>query len=143
MNPSSAAMQIRKKAVWGRSVTIVLLAAFFAVVSSPAEAQHRGSSSGSGSSGSSSRSGSKGAAKLRQHHKLDQELNRRADSNGETDVIVEFYDDRQSADRIRNRGGSPGRKLRLLKAHAARIPNSRSEERRVGKECRSRWAQDH
>src|SRR5688572_10726920 len=141
MNPSSASKQIRKKAVWGRSLTIGLLAAFFAVVSSPAEAQHRGSSSGSGSN--SSGSGSKSAAKLRQHHKLDQELNRRADGNGETDVIVEFYDDRQSAERIRNRGGSPGRKLRLLKAHAARIPNSRSEERRVGKECRSRWAQDH
>src|SRR5438132_11238476 len=41
---------------------------------------------------------------------------------------------RAPADRARRRGSRPTRR---------RTRTGRSEERRVGKECRSRWAQDH
>ena len=106
--------QVRKKAVWGRSVSIGLVAALLAVFSSPAEAQLGGL-----------KLVNKVTAKAsRPHQKLDQELNRLADGNGETDVIVEFHDDSDSASRIRNHGGVAGKKLSLLKARAARVPNS-------------------
>src|SRR5687767_3469814 len=110
MKRSLCTNQVRKKAVWGRSISIGLVAALLAVFSSPAEAQLRGL-----------KVVNKVAAKA---PKLDQELNRRADSNGETDVIVEFYDDSDSASRIRNHGGVAGKKLSLLKARAGRVPNS-------------------
>src|SRR5688500_824090 len=114
MKRSSCKYQVRKKAVWGRSISIGLVAALLAVFSSPAEAQLRGL-----------KVVNKAAAKASKlHQKLDQELNRRADSNGETDVIVEFYDDSDSASRIRNHGGVAGKKLSLLKARAGRVPNS-------------------
>jgi serine protease AprX len=106
--------QVRKKAVWGRSVSIALVAAILAVLSSPAEAQLR----------SLSLVNKVGAKASRLHQKLDKELNRLADANGETDVIVEFHDDSDSASRIRSHGGVAGKKLALLKARAARVPNS-------------------
>src|SRR5688500_11410230 len=113
-SPSCSYAQVRKKAVWGRSISIGLVAALLAVSSSPAEAQPGGL-----------KLVNKVAAKAsRLHHKLDQELNRRADGNGETDVIVEFHDDSDSASRIRNHGGVAGKKLSLLKARAGRMPNS-------------------
>jgi serine protease AprX len=106
--------QVRKKAVWGRSISIGLVTALLAVVSSPAEAQLL-----------DLKLVNKVAAKASPlHHKLDQELNRLAGGNGETDVIVEFYDDSDSASRIRNYGGVAGKKLSLLKARAGRVPNS-------------------
>ena len=111
--PQCKFAQVRKKAVWGRSASIGLVAAFLAVLSSPAEAQLRGLQI------------NKVEAKAsRPHHKLDKELNRLADGNGETDVIVEFYDDSDSASRMRNHGGVAGKKLSLLKARAGRMPNS-------------------
>src|SRR5690349_24661976 len=36
-----------------------------------------------------------------------------------------------------------GRKVRVAKRSGEQIPENRSEERRVGKECRCRWAPDH
>ena len=114
MKRPSCTYQVRKKAVWGRSISIGLVAALLAVFSSPAEAQQRGLNSVN-----------KVAAKASKlHHKLDSELNRLADGNGETDVIVEFYDDSDSASRIRSHGGVAGKKLGLLKARAGRMPNS-------------------
>ena len=114
MKRSSCIYQVRKKAVWGRSISIGLVAALLAVFSSPAEAQQRGLNQVN-----------KAAAKASKlHHKLDRELNNRADSNGESDIIVEFYDDSDSASRIRNHGGVAGKKLGLLNARAGRVPNS-------------------
>ena len=129
MSPScSSFKQIRKKAVWGRSITIGVLAVAFAVLSSSVEARGPGSSGKSGSSGSSGKSGSSsgpsGSKHARLHPKLDKALNALADGNGETDVIVEFHDDSDSASRIRNHGGVAGKKLNLLKARAGRVPNS-------------------
>src|SRR5438034_11497677 len=40
-------------------------------------------------------------------------------------------------------GGVLGELDALLAALEKDLPRGRSEERRVGKECRSRWAQDH
>src|SRR5688572_21154275 len=112
--PSCSYSQVRKKAVWGRSVSIALVAALLAVFSSPAEAQLR-----------SLKLVNKVAAKAsRPHHKLDKELNRLADSNGETDVIVEFHDDSDSASRIRNHGGVAGKKLSLFRARCGVVPHS-------------------
>src|SRR5688572_33105602 len=108
MKRSLCTNQVRKKAVWGRSISIGLVAALLAVFSSPAEAQLRGL-----------KVVNKVAAKApKLHHKLDQELNRRADSNGETDVIVEFYDDSDSAERSRTHCGAAAKKLTPFKAVA-------------------------
>jgi serine protease AprX len=51
-------------------------------------------------------------------------LNDAADRGGETDVIVEFYNDADGASRIRNNGGRSGRKLGILRARAGRMPNA-------------------
>ena len=117
MNRLDCTKSIRKKAVWGRTkatwgraVLLSLLVAVLAGISLPAEARdNRGSNS----------------SKAKQHHaKLDKALNALADGNGESDVIVEFFDDSDSASRIRNRGGQAGRKLGILNARAARVPNA-------------------
>jgi serine protease AprX len=100
----------RTKATWGRAAIVGLLIAGLAGFS-PAEA--------------GSNRGSKSSNRAKQRHaKLDGELNRRADRGGESDVIVEFFDDRDGHSRIRNHGGNSGRKLSILRARAARVPNA-------------------
>jgi serine protease AprX len=94
---------IRLKAVWGRSALLCLLLASLVTWAVPAEAQR-------GKAG-------------KNHSKLDQALNALANSPGDSDVIVEFNDDTNSASRIRAGGGEPGRKLGILHARAGRIPN--------------------
>jgi serine protease AprX len=106
---NTSSSSIRRKAVWGCSIILGLLIGV--VFSVPAEAQGRGS-----------KSSTPKAAKP--HHKLDQALNAVADSNGDSDVIVVFNDDSDSASRIKAVGGNAGRKLRLLKAQAARVSNA-------------------
>jgi serine protease AprX len=66
------------------------------------------------------------ARRARRHAKLDQHLNDAVEDklNLESDVIVEFHDDADSSARIRNFGGRSGRRLGLLKARAARMPNA-------------------
>ena len=106
MKPPSVGKS-RKKAVWGRYALIVIFIASFAAVSVPATA-------GPGA----------GQSPNRKHHsKLDRALNAVVDSVGETDVIVEFNDDSDSALRITLGGGIAGRKLGVIRARAARIPN--------------------
>src|SRR5438105_14120991 len=39
--------------------------------------------------------------------------------------------------------GSPGKLVGILTNRDVRFANDRSEERRVGKECRSRWSAEH
>ena len=102
-----AFVKSRKKAVWGRNTLIAFFIASLAAVSVPATA---GPANG------------KGNVK-KQHQKLDRALNAVADAVGETDVIVEFNDDSDSALRITLNGGKAGRKLGILKARAARVPN--------------------
>ena len=98
--------KISKKFTWGRTVL-----ALFAVVAlwTPAEAQRV--------------KPNQKPAKV-QHAKLDRELNRVADGVGDTDVIVEFYDDGDSSTRIKAAGGQSGRRLGIIKARAGRMPNA-------------------
>jgi serine protease AprX len=95
-------------------------------VAVPVEAQRRDSNRFG--SQNNHRSGNQGQSKPKKqrHAKLDQHLNELADGNGETDVIVEFHDDKDKdgADRINNNGGRAGKRLRILKARAARVPNA-------------------
>jgi len=103
----ASVIKSRKKAVWGRDVLIAFVIATFAAVSVTAAAdQGKGKSS-----------------TKKQHPKLDRALNALADGVGDVDVIVEFNDDSDSARRITNNGGRAGRKLGLINARAARIPN--------------------
>ncbi|HET9705007.1 MAG TPA: S8 family serine peptidase [Vicinamibacterales bacterium] len=95
---------IRLKATWGRTALLGVLIASLMSWPAAAEAQ-RGTSA-------------------KQHHsKLDRELNDAAGKLGDSDVIVEFYDDADSASRIRSHGGRPGRGLEAMKARAGSIPN--------------------
>src|SRR5687768_3547838 len=100
----------RTKAVWGsRSVTTLALLALFVIWAVPADAQKRANA---------------GKPAKVQHSKLDKELNKVADGGGDTDVIVEFYDDSDSSARIKAAGGKSGRKLGNIKARAGRMPNA-------------------
>ncbi len=112
--------QIRKKAVWGRSFVIGLMAVLFAALALPVEAGQRRESKSKVST--ASQVAAKKAA--RHHQKLDRALNGVADGNGESDVIVEYFDDAKSEDSFRNNGGRSGRRLRLLNARAGRMPNA-------------------
>ena len=109
---SQGKSRIRKKAVWGRSLVIGLMAVLLA--SDSAEAQKR-----SAQAQDKSRSNT-----VRLHPKLDSTLNALADGNGESDVIVEFFDDSDTVSRIRSNGGLAGRKLGIISARGARMPNS-------------------
>src|SRR6187397_344777 len=97
----------RKKAVWGRSL---LIAIFLGALASLPGSAHAGP-------------GGKAKAPKTPHAKLDHALNQVADGIGESDVIVEFFDDSDSANRIKANGGQSGRKLGILKARTARISN--------------------
>src|SRR5690242_1713888 len=97
---------IRKKAVWGRGL---LIAYFIGALAAFPGAAHAGPGNGK--------------APKTPHAKLDHALNQVADNAGESDVIVEFVDDSDGANRIKANGGQSGRKLGLLKARTARIPN--------------------
>jgi serine protease AprX len=72
---------------------------------------------------SSADAGPGGKAPNKNHQKLDGKLNQAADKNGESDVIVEFFDDKDSTNRILQNGGVPGRKLGIIKARTARVSN--------------------
>src|SRR5688572_13614465 len=104
---SFVSCQIRKKAVWGRSLVISLMAVLLVVSAAPAEAQPGGS-----------KGVNKAAAKAarQQHHKLDKALNEVADGNGSSDVIVEFHNGSDDADAVRSNGGTSGRRLGILNA---------------------------
>src|SRR5688572_28735161 len=108
---ANSSSSIRKKAVWGNAVILTFAFAVFSALAAPADAQGRGSKASNSKAGTA-------------HTKLDRVLNSLAGTNGETDVIVEFFDDSDTASRIRINGGVAGRKLGLLKARAGRMPNS-------------------
>ena len=102
---------IRKKVVWGNAIVLMSLVAALAAFAVPVDAQPRGSKSSNGKAST-------------QHAKLDRALNAVIDGNGETEVIVEFFDDTDTVSRIRINGGVAGRKLGVINARAARMPNA-------------------
>ncbi len=112
---------IRQKAVWGRSFAIGLMAVFLAAFALPVEAAQKRATKSQISR--DSKVSAKKAAR-QQHRKLDRALNDVAEGNGESHVIVEFIDDADSSSRIRSHGGRDGRRLRILRARAARMPNA-------------------
>ena len=103
MTPCIHLPRIRRKATWGRTALLGVLIASLMSWPAPAEAQH--------------------GTSAKQHSKLDRELNDAAGKLGDSDVIVEFYDDADSAGRIRNHGGRAGRGLPAMKARAGSVPN--------------------
>jgi len=104
----SSPVRIRKKAVWGRGILTAFFIGCFAVLSVSADA-------GPGN----------GKAPKKQHHKLDKALNGVAGQVGDSDVIVEFFEDKDNnASRIRLNGGVPGRKLGIVRGRTARVSNA-------------------
>ena len=63
----------------------------------------------------------------RRHAKLDGALNERNLKSGESDVIVEFTNDKDAL-KILKKWGRPGRRLGILKGYSARIPNHLLDE---------------
>jgi serine protease AprX len=112
----SPVSNIRKKAVWGRNALIALFLVSFAVVSVPASAD-------SANGKASTKNAQSQKSKRQKHLKLDNELNEVADAIGDSDIIVEFFDDSDSAARVTLNGGRAGRKLGG-KGRAARISNA-------------------
>jgi serine protease AprX len=109
MGHQSINCSVRKKAVWGRNVLVALLIGSFAFAAVSADA------------GPATEESQKNQKK--HHLKLDRALNSLADGNGEADVIVEFNDDNDGSLRILLHGGRAGRRLAIVRSHAARIPN--------------------
>ena len=100
----------RSKAVWGRRlVSALALLALVVVWAPPANAQKNAKA---------------GKPAKVQHSKLDKQLNKVADGIGDSDVIVEFYDDSDGSARIKAAGGLSGRKLGNIKARVGRMPNA-------------------
>jgi serine protease AprX len=107
----SFAPSISKKTVWGNAIVLMFLVGALSAFPAAVDAQPRGSKSSN-------------ATPANQHAKLDRALNALADGNGETDVIVEFFEDTDTVSRIRINGGVAGRKLGVIKARAGRMPNA-------------------
>ena len=104
----------RKKATWGRSILLLMLASMLAFASEPAEAQRRNGQNAGGSN----------APRQHRREKLDPTLKKLADrSSGESNVIIEFNDESQAAALIKAHGGRAGRRLGLLQARTGKLPN--------------------
>jgi serine protease AprX len=111
--------KISKKFTWGRTILFALIAAI-ALWAAPADAQ---GGRGSHKPAKATVSKVKKPAKVR-HAKLDEALNEVADGVGDSDVIVEFYDDADGLTRIKAAGGKGGRRLGIIRGRAGRMPNA-------------------
>ena len=123
----SSALQFRAagKAVWGRAVLMALLASQL-LLAAPAEAS--GPQSGRARALTATVTGdqsAKAARIARRHAKLDLQLNDAAEDavNGNSNVIIEFTDERDAVNVVKGHGGKAGRRLGILKARVARISN--------------------
>jgi serine protease AprX len=113
-----------KKVTWGRAVFFAVLAALL-LSAAPANAAGPGKSQNVQTAASAAKQAQREARRARQHAKLDQHLNDAVEDavSGDSEVIVEFYDDSNSSTRIRAAGGKAGRRLGIIKARAGRMPN--------------------
>ena len=111
------------KAVWGRAIVFTVLATFVVSVM-PAGAQLLGKGQNKASS-AAARLAEREARKARRHAKLDQHLNDAVEdaSSGQSNVIIEFNDDRDAVNLVTGHGGKAGRRLGILSARVARMPN--------------------
>ena len=114
------------KAVWGRSVVFAVLAALLLSVS-PADAATGKKRSKTTSAVSAAKQAQREARIARRHAKLDLKLNDAVEDavNGETAVIIEFYDDADNVNLVKASGGKTGRKLGILKARVAKMRNNK------------------
>jgi serine protease AprX len=109
------------KAVWGRAVTAALLASLLLLA---APAQAGGPQPGTGKALTAQQQ-AKQARIARRHGKLDLQLNDAVEDavNGESNVIIEFNDERDALTLVAGHGGKAGRRLGILKARVAKISN--------------------
>ena len=111
------------KAVWGRAILFTVLASFLLSVT-PAEAQllKHGQNK---ASAAAAKQAEREARKARRHAKLDQHLNDAVEdkANGESAVIIEFHDESDAVNLVKGNGGKAGRRLGILKARVAKMPN--------------------
>jgi serine protease AprX len=110
------------KAVWGRAV---LSAVFATLLLSAAPAEASGPQSRKGSALSAKQQAAKAARIARRHAKLDLQLNDAVEdaTNGESNVIIVFHDEREAVNLVKGQGGKAGRRLGILKARAAKLSN--------------------
>src|SRR5688572_2849966 len=119
-----SALQFRAagKAVWGRAVLSAVLSTLL-LSAAPAEAS--GPQSGKGSALTAKQQAAKAARIARRHAKLDLQLNDAVEdaTNGESNVIIVFNDERDAVNLVKAQGGKAGRRLGILNARAARLSN--------------------
>jgi serine protease AprX len=111
------------KAVWGRAILFTVLVSF-ALPGIPAEAQLLKLGQNTVSAAAAKQAAHE-ARKARRHTKLDQLLNDAVEdqANGQSAVIIEFHDDRDALSLVKANGGKAGRRLGILKARVAKMPN--------------------
>ena len=114
------------KAVWGRAVLMALLAT---LILSAAPAEAGGSSPVSGKALTAKQQAARAARTARLRSKLDVRLTDAAEDavNGESDVIVVFNDLTDGVNVVKGHGGKPGRRLGIVNALVAKMPNSKLE----------------
>ena len=123
MRVSALRYRAAGKAVWGRAVLTALLAIGL-LPAAPAEA------SGPPTVGKvvkalTAKEQAQAARLARRHAKLDQQLNDAVEDalSNESNVIIEFNDDRDAVNIVKSHGGKPGRRLGILKALVAKVSN--------------------
>ena len=112
-----------KKAVWGRAVLFAILCTLLLSIET-AYAQAGKAPKGQAAA-AAAKQAQREARKARRHSKLDLNLNDAVEDNvsGNSDVIVEFYDDSNSSNRIKAAGGTSGKRLGIINARAGKMPN--------------------
>ncbi|MBY0497471.1 MAG: S8 family serine peptidase [Cyanobacteria bacterium] len=110
------------KAVWGRATVMALLAALL-LSAAPAEAS--GPQRGKGKALTAKQQHARQARIARRHAKLDLHLNDAVEDaiNNESNVIIEFNDEKDAVTLVKGHGGKAGRRLGILKARVARMSN--------------------
>jgi serine protease AprX len=124
MNSSAPRYHGAEKAVWGRAILFTVMASFLLSVA-PADAQLLRSGKNNKGPAAAARQAEREARKARRHAKLDQHLNDAVEDkeSSESAVIIEFNDESDAANLVAGNGGKAGRRLGILKARVARMPN--------------------
>jgi len=124
MRSSAPRLGSTGKAVWGRSILFPLLVAILALTAAPAEAQ-RLNGMGKNKATAAAKQAEQDARKARRHSKLDLQLNDAVEdkANSNSKVIIEFTDESDSINLVQSHGGKAGRRLGILKARTANVPN--------------------
>jgi serine protease AprX len=106
-------------------VFLVSLLTAMLVLPASAEAQPGGVLGKLKPSSEAAKKAEQDARKARRHAKLDQQLNDASEdqANGESKVIIEFNDESGAVNLVNAHGGKPGRRLGILNARAAKLPN--------------------